>query len=195
MVVTRTSLGEQSWMESSFFKSCYYPFHSDAQHYRSSPAAITMQLLDSTDPYLAMQSETKGTGDFGITADQQRTIGIVLTVLGGVLSGCLASGLCCLLRVVLAGTENNVTAMDQGASNHATATANCGGQALPAGGFTTITNTHTTTTDFPAPYEEGGGGYYPSNNNYLPAGEGGAQPGAAPAPFPHPLGYTQAEVG
>jgi hypothetical protein len=75
---------------STTYESCYYPF---TQHdYFPGSTALTLEVMSETDPFIKIESLTQGSHDFGVTAAQQRTTGIILIILG-ILLTCLVGGL------------------------------------------------------------------------------------------------------
>jgi hypothetical protein len=65
---------------SSKYQSCYYPF--DHHEYVPSASSATIEVMSENDPFIALQRLTDGRNDFGITAKEQRDLGVVLLVTG-----------------------------------------------------------------------------------------------------------------
>jgi hypothetical protein len=87
---------EAGGAESPSLQSAFYPFSADAQSYSggtSSPATFSARLYSSKDPFIAAQRITKGDMDFGITAEQQRAMGIALMVVGLIMTVAVCGGL------------------------------------------------------------------------------------------------------
>lgn len=91
-----------SWTESFTYASCRYPFGANDQAYTTTtdPFSLNMRLYSSDDPLITLEAQTQGTRNFGLTADQQRSIGIGLIVAGIVLSVIVCGG--CFFAIRLA---------------------------------------------------------------------------------------------
>lgn len=97
------------WVESTMHKSCYYPFDFNSQNYgtTTAPSSVTLQLFSDSDPYIALQTVTEGTNDFGITAETQRKIGIILLVIGIFMTIGVCVGLFAIVKMVSGGGGRN----------------------------------------------------------------------------------------
>lgn len=77
------AVSSSSISTSSRYSSCYYPFDISGNDYRpSAGSSPTIEVMSDDDPFIELQRVTEGTNDFGITEAQQRTTGIVLLILG-----------------------------------------------------------------------------------------------------------------
>ena len=112
VVVAATTAGANPFTVDTSRKSCYYPFTSSSNRYRRAtantapvPPTITAVVRRADDPFLVLERVTEGSGDFGATRAQQNTIGIVLLVIGIVLTiaticACIVVYWCCLRSLV-----------------------------------------------------------------------------------------------
>lgn len=178
-VASRTSATANSWIEATSLQSCFYPFGTSSQRYASSSSSIEMRLMDSKDPFIALERETKGSADFGITAEQQRTTGIVLLVIGLVIIGIMAIVIFVVIRLIMAAAGGND-------ANNAAAAG--GGNAMPAQQMQSYPQ-QTQGPGYGAQPQQGGYGAPP------PAGGYGAPPPAGGYGSPPPAGgYAQQPV-
>uniref|UniRef100_A0A7S1PN35 Transmembrane protein n=1 Tax=Neobodo designis TaxID=312471 RepID=A0A7S1PN35_NEODS len=98
VVVRADGTTGRSWSYVPTLASCVYPFTERAwTHVR--PAVIPVALRLDTDPYLALQAETKGTGSFAAAAGSISPVAVALIVIGALVAiGALAAGVVILLR-------------------------------------------------------------------------------------------------
>ncbi|RNF06545.1 procyclic form surface glycoprotein [Trypanosoma rangeli] len=94
LVVQEVSKGK--YAEDTTLQSAKYPFHATDNDYKPNvPSTVAVRLYSNKDPYIALQRETQGTGEFG---PNPRTVGIVLIVLGVLfllLEVCVATAIIC----------------------------------------------------------------------------------------------------
>jgi hypothetical protein len=96
--VVKTDTGGQAIIEDTSKLSCDYPFALDSGEYSATKPttgsdgtySVTVEVRINNDPYIVLQSLTRGSRDFGITAREQRGVGI-----GLLLIGCLITVLVC----------------------------------------------------------------------------------------------------
>ncbi len=85
---SRTMCVQMSWSNTSGWQStsnyCDYPFTTPSYSCQVNYGVteVTFQLRSTNDPYVILQSLTKGSNDFGFTAAQQRNTGLALIGIG-----------------------------------------------------------------------------------------------------------------
>uniref|UniRef100_A0A7S1L763 Uncharacterized protein n=1 Tax=Neobodo designis TaxID=312471 RepID=A0A7S1L763_NEODS len=113
------SLSGNNWVASSAKQTCDYidgsskamgTYSENGGHtYRftrnklkiwSSPLSTSVQVLvrSDEDPYLVAAELTKGSFDFGLTAAQQRVLGLVLIIIGAALIACIVGAIVLIKR-------------------------------------------------------------------------------------------------
>lgn len=93
------------WSGNSFgyapnMQSCFYPFTEHVYTYQGpqTPPRATFTLMEEGDPLLALERLTEGRKDFGITQEQQRNVGVVLVIIGLIITGAMVGGIYLFLR-------------------------------------------------------------------------------------------------
>eukprot|EP00759_Apiculatamorpha_spiralis_P005473 PhF_6_TR13303/c0_g1_i1/m.21079 len=79
-------------------KGCRYPFSSYGVYSTSNTPIVTVQVFHENDPYIWLQQITEGDEDFGLTADEEIKLGIILLAIGGIITAGLlfmAFLICC----------------------------------------------------------------------------------------------------
>nr|AGN32959.1 procyclic form surface glycoprotein [Trypanosoma rangeli] len=94
LVVQEVSKGH--YAEDTALQSAKYAFGAmDNDYQPTMPSEVAVRLYSNKDPYIALQRETSGTGEFG---PNPRTVGIILIVLGVLfllLEVCVATAIIC----------------------------------------------------------------------------------------------------
>lgn len=87
------ALGDNNQAVSSTkYTSCFYPF---TQHeYLPGSSFFELTAMSENDPFLVLQDKTDGSNDFGITAEQQKNAGVILLVLGIIITVLMIALLC-----------------------------------------------------------------------------------------------------
>ena len=106
----------QGWSSSPSEDGCHWSIYkSTFTRYTVVPAnrtsgmngLVPVSLMASSDPYIALQRITKGSNSFGLTAAQQRTIGIVLIVIGCCMMVCIYGVIYLVYKKVTSSPENH----------------------------------------------------------------------------------------
>ncbi|ESL05179.1 hypothetical protein TRSC58_07191 [Trypanosoma rangeli SC58] len=129
LVVQEVSKGH--YAEDTALQSAKYAFGAmDNDYQPTMPSEVAVRLYSNKDPYIALQRETSGTGEFG---PNPRTVGIILIVLGVLfllLEVCVATAIICYC------TRRNKTTSDASpnfsADNYQTAGADEAGHNIPS---------------------------------------------------------------
>lgn len=111
-VVSKNAAGQ--WVQDATLRSCNYPFRASDQTFsRSSGTTPQFQIYTAGDPYIALQRETEGSNNFGLTRAQQTGVGIGLVASGCVLIALVGVGVFFVYKMVIA-TSNAINNNNSG---------------------------------------------------------------------------------